>query len=142
MDKEQANKLFQQVKTRFMAACKAILLVRVKDIQDRFTEVDQDLILELVILAGVGYLNRLDRQEGPQHVAEFFDNLLQELTLVACQHDDKLIDEINAAVEVIHKQEQAESSSQDEEVNKVNVQIGSPFPGVGLFGFNFSRGEN
>jgi predicted GTPase len=142
MNKEQANELFQQVKTRFIAACKEIMLVRLKDIQDRFTEVDPDLILELVILTGVGFINRMDRNNGTQDAAEFLDNLLQELLLVACQHDDGLMNEINNAAAVIEKRGQDESSQQDGKKKQVKITIGDPLPGVGLFGFHFSRGEN
>jgi hypothetical protein len=129
----QDHELFVQVKDRFLAACKEIMLHRLKDIQDRYPEVDTDLLLELVILTGIGFLNRMDRQDGRGDVLELFDHLLRELTALACEKDENLMEDIGKAAKIVEQHEQAK------EEDKPTTP---PLPGTGLFGFHFPKGGN
>jgi len=133
MDKEDDT--VQRIKNRFLAVCRTIMLERLKSLLDRHPEVDPDLLMELVILTGIGYLNRMDRQEGLDHVSAFLDNLLQELTTVVCQRDEDLLEEAKAIIVARNKVQAEEAIDPDSSKVKVQVSGGLPLPGIGLFGF-------
>lgn len=136
------DEVFEKVKDRFLAACRVILLGRLKEIQDQHPEVDTDLLVELVILTGIGYLSQMQRTEGQEPVTNFLNNLLQELTIVVCDSDDELLKDIHHAVATLVEKHLNKSSAPADKGNVVKVQTQDPLPGAGLFGLRFSRGEN
>jgi hypothetical protein len=140
MDNRQ-EAIFEQVKDRFLAACRELMLYR---LHEQHPGVDVDLLMELVILTGVGYLNQMRRTDGADQVNTFLDNLLQELTIVVCEQDDGLLKEIHQTIQTLTDQEKLkrDAAPPEEADHKVKVETPTPIPGMGLFGFRFSGGGN
>jgi hypothetical protein len=136
------EEVFTQVKARFLAACRVILLGRLTEVQDQHPEVDTDLLVELVILSGIGYLSQMQRVEGQKSVTDFLNQLLQELTIVVCDSDDELLKDIHRTVAAMIEKPLKEAVASEDEGHVVKVQSSEPLPGVGWFGMRFPGGGN